>query len=265
MFLFLGFKTGLVVSSLIPTTILITVALMSIFRIGMDQVSLAALMIALGMLVDNAIVMCESTVVSMESGKSAYDAAMESAAELKVPLLTSSLTTIAAFMPFKAESNMGEYVSPLPKVVGITLLTSWVITMTFIPILCTYFLKIEKKEDDKENPYFEKFFNNYKSFLLLTLKHKAIGFAGFFFLILTSFYLFGMVRKGFFPPQVQPLFTMEIDLPQGTPVKYSNYVIMEFDKYIKRITRKRRERRNCGLVIIRRKLRSKICSSLSCP
>ena len=84
MFLFLGIKTGLVVSSLIPTTILITVAIMSISAIGMDQVSLAALMIALGMLVDNAIVMCESTVVAMESGKSAFDAAMDSAEELKI-------------------------------------------------------------------------------------------------------------------------------------------------------------------------------------
>ena len=102
--------------------------------------------------------MCKSTVVAMESGKSAFDAAMDSAEELKIPLLTSSLTTIAAFMPFSlAQSNMGEYVAPLPKVVGITLLTSWLVTMTFIPILCVLLLKIEK-ENDKPNPYFEKFF-----------------------------------------------------------------------------------------------------------
>ena len=158
---------------------------------------------------------------------------MDSAEELKIPLLTSSLTTIAAFMPFSlAQSNMGEYVAPLPKVVGITLLTSWLVTMTFIPILCVLLLKIEKKENDKPNPYFEKFFSKYKSFLIWILRHKAFTFSIFIGLIVSSIFLFGKVRKGFFPPQVQPLFTMEIDLPQGTPVKYSAKVIEDIDKFI---------------------------------
>ena len=85
--------------------------------------------------------------------------------------------------------------------------------MTFIPILCTHFLKIEKKEDDKENPYFEKFFAKYKNSLLIILRHKALGFAGFFFIV-ASVFLFGMVRKGFFPPQVQPLSQWSSNFPQ---------------------------------------------------
>ena len=99
MLLTLGLKTGLIVSALIPVTMFLTMIAMSALSIGLDQISLAALIIALGMLVDNGIVMSESIMVSMEKGKAAFDAAIESSAELWMPLLTASLTTSAAFLP----------------------------------------------------------------------------------------------------------------------------------------------------------------------
>ena len=132
----LGFRTGLIVAVLIPASMIFAILIMSLLNIGIDQISLAALIIALGMLVDNGIVMSENIMVSMEKGKKAIDAAVDSANELKVPLLTSSLTTAAAFLPiFLAESATGEYTASLFKVVSITLLCSWLLTMTVIPIL----------------------------------------------------------------------------------------------------------------------------------
>ena len=108
--------------------------------------SLASLIIALGMLVDNAIVMSESIMVQMEEGKPAVEAAVDSAAELRVPLLISSLTTIAAFLPiYLAESDTGEYTAPLFKVVTITLLCSWILSLTMIPMLSVMFLKVKKR------------------------------------------------------------------------------------------------------------------------
>ncbi|WP_346364185.1 efflux RND transporter permease subunit, partial [Bosea sp. (in: a-proteobacteria)] len=107
---FLGLRTGLVVASLIPMAILMSFLLMSIFGIGIHQMSLAALMIALGMLIDNAIIMSESIMVQMSEGKPVREAAIDSANELRVPLLVSSLTTSAAFLPiFLAKSDTGEY------------------------------------------------------------------------------------------------------------------------------------------------------------
>jgi len=100
MLIFLGFRTGAIVASLIPSAIVLTLLLMSVTGIGLNQVTLASLIIALGMLVDNAIVMSESIMVKMENGSEAYDAAIESAKELSLPLLTSSITTSAAFMAF---------------------------------------------------------------------------------------------------------------------------------------------------------------------
>jgi len=147
MLLSLGFRTGLIVAFLIPASMLVAMLMMSVFNIGLDQISLAALIIALGMLVDNGIVMTESIMVAMSAGKKPIDAAIESANELRVPLLTSSLTTAAAFLPiFLAESNIGEFTASLFKVVTITLLSSWILSLTIIPLLCVSFLKVQQNK-----------------------------------------------------------------------------------------------------------------------
>ena len=139
----LGLITGLVVSSLIPITMLLSIIVMSSLSIGLDQISLAALIIALGMLVDNGIVMSENIMVRMEKGQTSFDAALSSSAELRTPLLTASLTTAAAFLPiYLAESSVGEFTASLFKVVTITLLSSWVVSLTIIPLLCVLFLRV---------------------------------------------------------------------------------------------------------------------------
>ena len=187
MLLTLGLRTGLVVSSLIPITMFLTMIVMSALSIGLDQISLAALIIALGMLVDNGIVMSESIMVSMEKGRSAFDAAIESSAELWMPLLTASLTTSAAFLPiYLAESSVGEFTSSLFKVVTITLLSSWVIALTVVPVLCVLFLRVGKKETTTvsaiERGYaalLASLLNNQKITLLVTALIFMVALAGF--------------------------------------------------------------------------------------
>lgn len=127
MIAFLGLRTGLVVAALIPTTMIITFYVMALFDITVNQVSLTALIIALGLLVDNAIVVVESIIVKRGAGAGAFEAATETGRELRTPLLVSSLTTVAAFAPIAlAESSVGEYTSDIFSVVAIALLTSWV-------------------------------------------------------------------------------------------------------------------------------------------
>ena len=114
MLLFLGLRTGVVVASLIPAALIMTIWLMDLFVVGLNQVSLAALIMALGMLVDNAIVVSEAMMVKMEDGMPAKEAAISACGELMIPLLVSSLTTSAAFLAFfLAESTMGEMMGPL--------------------------------------------------------------------------------------------------------------------------------------------------------
>lgn len=228
MLAFLGLRTGFIVASLIPVVILITFVAMSYFDVGLNQITLASLIIALGMLVDNAIVMSESIIVQMQNGKKAISSAIDSAKELKTPLLMSSLTTASAFLPFYlAESGTGEYVGSLFIVVSSTLIISWLISLTMIPVFCAYFLKVKKKKEKKG-----KFHKIYKTFLLWILKRRlfTLGVAALLFTL--SIFGLQLVPKIFYPPSDTPMFTAEYELPVGSTIYHTKRVIKEIETYI---------------------------------
>ena len=229
MLLSLGFRTGLIVAFLIPASMLVAMLLMSVFNIGLDQISLAALIIALGMLVDNGIVMTESIMVSMSAGKKPIDAAIESANELRVPLLTSSLTTAAAFLPiFLAESNIGEFTASLFKVVTITLLSSWLLSLTIIPLLCVSFLKVGQQT----TRYDSTFYNGDRKFLTVLLRFRISTLI--FTVLLFASAIFGLkyVPNIFFPPSDRLYFTVELTLPMGTAIERTEDVTSSFENFI---------------------------------
>lgn len=228
MLISLGMRTGLIVATLIPTTMLITFYIMSLFNIWLEQVSLASLIIALGILVDNAIVMAESVMVQMRQGKKAIDAAVAAAKELRVPLLTSSLTTIAAFLPIiLAESPTGENVASLFKVITITLLISWVIALTLIPLLCVRFMKVDQTQENFNSPFYQK----YRAGLLYILQRpwQTVGvMVGAFILAIIGF---KFIPSIFFPSNERPTFTVEMKLPQGAPIERTLEVVAGVEAY----------------------------------
>ena len=232
MLVFLGLRTGLVVASLIPSTMVAAILVMSVFDIGIDQMSLASLIIALGMLVDNAIVISESTMVRMSQGKAAKQAAIESAAELRVPLLVSSLTTAAAFLPiYLAESSTGEYTAPLFQVVTITLLCSWVMALTLIPVLSVAFFKVEQSADT--NPFDTPFYAKYRALLLSFVRRPWLGLAGVAIVFAIAIAGFGRIPNIFFPPNDRPSFTIEINLPAGSPIDRTDEVVAEIESFMR--------------------------------
>lgn len=229
MLLTLGMRTGLVVAMLIPSTMLLSLIVMSVFKIGLDQISLAALIIALGMLVDNGIVMSESIMVQMEKGSKAIDAAIASANELKWPLLTASLTTAAAFLPiYLAESNVGEFTASLFKVVTITLLCSWAISLTIIPLLCVKFLKISPVQQD----FNSKAYSGYRSILEKMLDNKALTLGTTVLLFVAVMSSMSALPKIFFPPSDRAYFKMELELPTGTTIEATEAVVSDLEGFI---------------------------------
>ncbi len=233
MLVFLGLRTGLVIASLIPTSIIMALLVMSWFGIGLDQISLAALIIALGMLVDNAIVMTESIMVQMSEGKPALEAAIDSAAELRIPLLISSLTTAAAFLPiFLAESNVGEYTAPLFKVVSITLLCSWVLALTLTPLLAVKFLKVEPRTGQDET-YNSAFYKRYRSGLLFALRHRGLTLVAVALVFATAMYSFRFLPNIFFPPADKPFFRAELELPVGTRIERTEDVVRAMEEFLR--------------------------------
>lgn len=221
MLLFLGLRTGLVVASLIPMTIVSTLFIMGLLNIGLNQVSLAALIMALGMLVDNAIVVSEAIVVKMEKGTDARAAAIESTRELAVPLLVSSLTTSAAFLSFfLAKSTMGEIVGPLFSVISIALLSSWLLSLTMVALLAVFFIRVKQQGSQVEQSTFiDRLNGQYKGLLLKALKRPYSFTAIIAGLFVLSLFGFGFLPFVFFPDSERNLLTINLNLPLGTKIE----------------------------------------------
>jgi multidrug efflux pump subunit AcrB len=229
MLITLGVRTGLIIATLIPSSMIFAILIMSMLDIGIDQISLAALIIALGMLVDNGIVISESIVVQMTNGKAAVRAAIDSANELKVPLLTSSLTTAAAFLPiYLAESATGEYTASLFKVVSITLMCSWILSMSIIPMFCIYFLKIKPRTQIVET----KGQSTYRSLLIKLIQHRWLTVSAVAFVFVMSVFALGFIPKLFFPPSDRSYFKVELELPVGTSISRMEQVTLELESFI---------------------------------
>ena len=229
--LFLGLRTGLLVASLIPSAMLMGLMFMGVFDIGLNQVSLAALIISLGMLVDNSIVMVESIMIMVEQGKNIFQATIDSAKELRISLLTSSLTTAASFLPiYLAKSKVGEYTAPIFQVVAITLLCSWILSITMIPLLCNYFLKVPKKV--KPQSFDSRFYILYRGILKTILRFKYISLVLTFLIFFVSLMGFRFIPKTFFPANERPLLKVTLNLPLGTPIKKTEQVVSKIEKFI---------------------------------
>lgn len=231
---FLGLRTGLVVGTLIPTTMISTFFAMQIFGITVNQISLAALIISLGLLVDNAIVIVESILVKRERGVDAIDAAIASGRELRMPLLISSLTTAAAFMPIAmAKSAVGEYTSDIFYVVGLALLISWTLAMTFIPMLSTVTLKCGPEPVSADEAFAGRWYRFYRDLLGVSLRcpYRFIGIV--MLLFATAIVGMGLVRQEFIAPSEDPVFTAKLEMPLGTAIETSRQVIDDVDNFVR--------------------------------
>ncbi len=233
MIAFLGLRTGLVVGALIPTTIISTFFAMQVFDITINQISLTALIISLGLLVDNAIVMTESILVKREQGSGAVEAAIESGKELAAPLLISSLTTAFAFVPIAmAKSAVGEYTSDIFYVVAITLLLSWLIAMTFIPMLTTVALRVDTVQESRDEAFEGRWYAVYRGLLTFAVynPYRFLALvAAFFALAIVGM---GMVRQEFIAPSEDPIFTAKLEMPLGTSIETSQTVIDSVDNFV---------------------------------
>jgi multidrug efflux pump len=232
MIAFLGLRTGLVVGSLIPTTIVASFYAMQVFDITINRISLTALIIALGLLVDNAIVVVESILVRRENGQDAVTAAIESGKELKNPLLISSLTTAAAFMPIAmAKSDVGEYTSGIFYVVSIALLSSWLLAMTFVPMLTTVALKVTATKK-KDEAFAGRGYEFYRKLLKLSLRCQYRFLAVVVLMFFVAVVGMGLVRQEFIAPSEDPVFSAKLELPLGTSIETSQEIIAEVDTFI---------------------------------
>ena len=224
-FLSLGWRTGTVVALSIPLVLAITFLLMKVFGIDLQRISLGALVISLGLLVDDAIIAVEMMVVKMEQGWDRFKAATFAYTSTAFPMLTGTLITAAGFTPVGfAKSGAGEYTISIFQVVTIALLVSWIVAVVFTPWLGYKLLDPAKlraiAEKHGGDIYDSPFYRGFRAIVVWCLRHRwLVIFAtvGFFALSLVAFNK--GVQKQFFPPASRPEIMIDIWLPQGASLK----------------------------------------------
>ena len=219
--LFLGLRTGLLVGAFVPLTMLLGVIVMHQFDVELQRMSIAAMIIALGMLVDNGIVIAEDIRTRLERGVDKRLAAIEAGRSLGIPLLTSSLTTIFAFVPMLLlDGAAGEYIQSLAQVVAILLLGSWVLSLTVTPMFCVWFMKVTPKEGGDTQPAYDGVaYRTYRSVLMFLLRFRV----GFIILLIAALFgsvqLFSLLKTEFFPVGDRSQFLVYLNFEAGTDVR----------------------------------------------
>jgi multidrug efflux pump subunit AcrB len=214
--IFLGFRTGLIVGSFVPLAMLMGLVIMWTMDVELQRMSIASMIIALGMLVDNGIVVAEDIRVRLEAGQDRKEAVLASGRTLAIPLLTASLTTILAFLPIPlAVGGTGEYTRSLGQVIIIVLLSSWFLAMFSTTTLSYWFIKVRPGKTDSTDNHFYKL---YRRLLQGMLRFKVVVLAVTLAALVGTGFMARFVVKEFFPANDRNQYLVYLDLPAGTRV-----------------------------------------------
>lgn len=231
-FLSLGLRTGMVVAGCIPLVLAAVFCGMYIFGIDLHKVSLGALIISLGLLVDDAIIAVEQMSVQLERGHSRFDAACHAFRATAKPMLTGTLITCAGFIPVSFSKGMAaEFCSSLFPVIGMALVISWIVSVMIAPLFGYYLIKPAAKADEGEM-YQSRFYLAFRSLLNWFLEHRKIVLATTAGLFALSIAMMGMIKQEFFPPSIRPEIIIDMELPEGSSLKASGQAASRFAQFL---------------------------------
>ncbi len=244
--LFMGLRSGLIIGGVLLMTILGSFVFMDMMDINLQRISLGALVIALGMLVDNAIVVVEGVLIKMQRGVSRTQAAIESVAETQWPLLGATFIAILAFAAIsQSPDSVGEFLYSLFAVIAISLLLSWVLAVTFTPLLSVMFLKVKpsskvsQQEDEQEceadqpqdDVYGGWAFGAYRKVLRVMIRHRWLSILATGLIFAGSIYGFGSVEQNFFPNSAQPMMLVNYWKVEGTHIRDTERGVMDLTDF----------------------------------
>ncbi|MEP5728566.1 MAG: efflux RND transporter permease subunit [Sulfitobacter sp.] len=227
--IFMGLRSGILMGGILLVTIAGTLFGMYLYGLNMQRISLGALIIALGMLVDNAIVVVEGTLVRVQRGEDAAKASRAIVKQTMWPLLGGTVVGILAFSPIGfSPDNTGEYAGSLFWTIGIALLFSWLVAIWLTPYYCTVLLKQGQADaEPKENA----FLNAYRAFLALAIKVRWITVGITVALFVSAIAMFSAVPAGFFPSSTRDQFVIDYFLPQGADIANTQADLTEIAEY----------------------------------
>ncbi|WFS62950.1 efflux RND transporter permease subunit [Pseudodesulfovibrio thermohalotolerans] len=226
--LFMGLQSGLLIGVVLLITICGSFIFIQMAGVALERISLGALIIALGMLVDNAIVIVEGILIRYQGGQDRIQACVDVVEQNKWPLLGATIIAIMAFAGIGlSEESVGEFCNSLFVVLCISLFMSWVTAVTVTPLLCKLFL--HPKPRAEKDPYGGLIFQIYKRFLESCIKHRLLTVNVLIGLLAVSIFGFGFVKQSFFPDSTQPRFFIHYWLPQGTDIRHTSEEITEIE------------------------------------
>jgi len=232
---FMGLRSGLLIGLILLLTVLGTFIFMKYYQIDLQRISLGALVIALGMLVDNAIVVVEGILIGTQKGRTRLQAATDIVTQTKWPLLGATVIAVTAFAPIGlSEDATGEYCGTLFTVLLISLMLSWFTAISLTPFFADIFFKGQKTPQGEEgsDPYNGMLFVVYKSFLEFCMKRAWLTMGLLVLGLVASIYGFTHVKQSFFPSSTTPIFQADIWLPEGTDIRATNTKLKSLEVWI---------------------------------
>ncbi|WP_444945296.1 efflux RND transporter permease subunit [Microbulbifer sp. VTAC004] len=230
--LFMGWRSGVVVGVVLGLTVLGTVLIMNLFGLNLQRISLGALIIAMGMLVDNAIVVAEGMLMGVQKKEAPQNAARRVVRQTFWPLLGATIIGIMAFSGIGlSDDATGEFLFSLFAVIGISLLLSWILAITITPYLGYHLFK-PGKNADSEDPYSGRFYRMYAGVLSGALNRRGGTIALLVVVTMVSYFGFGFVKQGFFPNSNAPLFYVNYLLPQGSDINRTENALQKATDYL---------------------------------
>lgn len=231
-FMSLGIRTGMVVAGCIPLVLAAVFCGMYIFGIDLHKVSLGALIISLGLLVDDAIIAVEQMSVQLEKGHDRFEAACYAFRATAKPMLTGTLITCAGFIPVSFSDGMAaEFCGTLFPVIGMALVISWVVSVMVAPLFGFYLIK-PAQGAGQHDPYQSRFYTVFRKVLCWFLDHKKIVLTSTAAIFAASIGMMGLIKEEFFPPSVRPEILIKLELPEGASKKASAETASRFARLL---------------------------------
>ena len=230
---FMGLRSGLLIGAVLLITIVGSFIFLNSMDVALERISLGALIIALGMLVDNAIVVVDGILIRLQKGETTESAASAVVKQSAWPLLGATIIAILAFAAIGTSSDStGEFCRSLFQVVMVSLLLSWITAVTITPLLCVLFLKAPAQKDRQEDPYSQGFYLKYKALLGLCIRRRYLTSLLVAAMFGSALWGFTFVDQSFFPSSTRPQFMLDIWLPQGTHINETTARVGEIEKYL---------------------------------
>ena len=231
---FIGFKNGLLIGSGLVFSIFATLIVMLCTDIALQRMSLAAIIIAMGMLVDNAIVVSDSALVNMQRGMRKRVAIMRACSSTALPLLAATVIAILTFLPIYFSPHItGELLSSLVIVIGVSLMFSWVFALTQTPFFIQEFVRRPRPEELKSTLFDGKYYNMFRRSLHWVIKHRYATIACMVLLLVLSAWSFKFIPKVFVPALDKQYFTVDVWLPEGSNIDETGKLAEEMAEYIR--------------------------------